>query len=130
MNHQPISATVAQLIRQSMAQSEKSPSQIADEAGLSSPDLLQLVGEGRAKLPVQHVQAVAGALGIDPVHLMRIVVTEYLPGVWESVEQALQGTALTANERRLVDAYRQVTGNSDAVPTVIDRDAVLAIVMA
>lgn len=130
MNHQPHSATVAQLIRQSMAQSERAPSQVGDEAGLSSTNLLQLVGEGRAKLPVQHVHAVAGALGIDPVYLMRLVVTEYLPGVWETVEQALQGTALTANERKLVDAYRQVTGNSDAVPTVIDRDAVLAIVMA
>lgn len=130
MNQQPHSATVAQLIRERVAQSSKSPGQIANEAGLSSSNLLQLVGEGRAKLPVQHVQAVGTALGIDPVHLMRLVVTEYLPGVWETVEQALQGTALTANERRLVDAYRQVTGNSDAVPTVIDRDAVLAIVMA
>ena len=130
MNHQPHSATVAQLIRERVAQTKKCPSQIAAEAGLSSPNLLQLVGEGRAKLPVQHVQAVATALGIDPVHLIRLAVTEYLPGVWETVVQALQGTALTANERKLVDAYRQVTGSSDAVPTVVDRDAVLAIVMA
>ncbi|WP_027478664.1 hypothetical protein [Curvibacter gracilis] len=130
MNHQPHSATVAQLIRERVAESSKSPSQIANEADLSSPNLLQLVGEGRAKLPVQHVQAVATALGVDPAYLVRLVVTEYLPGVWEVVEQALQGTALTANERKLVDAYRQVTGNSDAVPTVIDRDAVLAIVLA
>lgn len=130
MNHQPNSTAVAQLIRERVAQVSKTPSRIADEVGLNSPNLLQLVCEGRAKLPVQHVQAVASALGIDPVHLMRLVVTEYLPGVWEVVEQALQGTALTTNERKLVDAYRQVTGNSDAVPTVIDRDAVLAIVMA
>ena len=55
---------------------------------------------------------------------------EYFPDTWGDIENIMQSTILTANELAMVRAFREVTGDSDAVPVVINRDAVLAIVVA
>jgi hypothetical protein len=39
-------------------------------------------------------------------------------------------TILTANELKLIRAYREVTGDNDAEAVVINRDAVIAIIAA
>lgn len=42
----------------------------------------------------------------------------------------MQSTVLTANELDLIRKFRDVTGDNDAVPVIIDRDALVAIVAA
>lgn len=70
------------------------------------------------------------AINADPAHLLRLVMTEYMPDTWDAIESVMQSTVLTANELELVRSYRQATGDNDAVPVVINRDAVIAIVAA
>lgn len=85
---------------------------------------------GQTKLPINRIALLAKALEVDPVHLLRLVMLEYLPDVWGEVENIMQSTVLTANELELVRAFREVTGDGDVVPVVINRDAVIAIVAA
>ena len=68
------------------------------------------------------------ALDVDPAHLLRLAMCEYLPDTWDAIEEIMQSTVLTANELKLVHAYREVTGDNDAEAVVINRDAVIALV--
>jgi hypothetical protein len=86
--------------------------------------------QGHTKLPINRISQLAKALDVDPVHLLRLVMLEYIPESWEAIENIMNSTVLTANELELVRAFREVTGGNDALATVIDRSAVLAIVTA
>jgi hypothetical protein len=86
--------------------------------------------KGQTKLPINRVGPLAKALDVDPAHLLRLVLLEYLPDTWETIENTLQTTLLTANELEMVRAFREVTGDRDARACVIDRSAVVAIVTA
>ena len=81
-------------------------------------------------MPLNRIGPLAKAIGADPAHLLRLVMQEYLPDTWEAIEDILQSTVLTANELDLVRKFRDVTGDNDAMPLIIDRDALVAIVAA
>jgi transcriptional regulator with XRE-family HTH domain len=126
----PPRTTVAEFIADSLAATDKTQRQVAAECGLDNPNVITMFKQGLTKLPINRVEALAKALEVDPVHLLRLVMLEYLPDAWESIENIMKSTILTANELELVRAFREVTGDADAQPVVIDRNAVLAIVTA
>jgi AraC-like DNA-binding protein len=126
----PISLTVAEFIADKLAATDKTQRQIAEECGFEHPNVITMFKQGLTKLPINRIGPLAKALDADPVHLLRLVMLEYMPDTWQTVEDIMQSTVLTANELALVRAFRDVTGDSNAQATVIDRDAVLAIVLA
>lgn len=60
--------------------------------------------EGR--LLLNRIGPLAKALEVDPAHLLRLTMLEYMPETWESIESVLQSTLLTANELDFIRAYR------------------------
>lgn len=84
--------------------------------------------QGATKIPLNRIGALAKAIDVDPAHLLRLAMKEYMPDTWEAIEDIMQSTVLTANELKLVHAYREVTGDNDAEAIVINRDAVIALV--
>lgn len=122
--------TVAEFISLRIEIIDKSQKQIAEESGFEHPNVISMIKQGTTKLPITKICPVAKALNVDPAHLLRIVMLEYLPDAWEVIEEALNSTVLTANELELIRAFREVTGGNDAKAMVIERDAVLAIVVA
>jgi transcriptional regulator with XRE-family HTH domain len=126
----PIRTTVADFIADRLAESDKTQREIAQECGFEKPNIITMFKNGATKLPINRIGPLAKALDVDPAHLLRLVMTEYMPDTWEAIENILHSTVLTANELELVRAYRVATGDNDAVPVVINRDAVIAIVAA
>jgi transcriptional regulator with XRE-family HTH domain len=126
----PTRPTVAEFLADSIALINKTQSQIAAECGFDSPNVITMFKKGQTKLPINRVGPLAKALDVDPAHLLRLVLLEYLPDTWETIENTLQTTLLTANELEMVRAFREVTGDRDARACVIDRSAVVAIVTA
>jgi len=122
--------TVAEFIADRLAESDKTQREIAQECGFEHPNIITMFKNGSTKLPVNLIGALAKALDVDPAHLLRLVMLEYLPETWQCVEELMQSTLLTANELALVRAYREATGDSDARPVVINRDAVITVVAA
>jgi hypothetical protein len=122
--------TVAEFIADHLAESDKTQREIADECGFDKPNIITMFKTGATKLPINRIGPLAKALNVDPAHLLRLVMTEYMPDTWEAIESVMQSTILTANELELIRAYRAVTGDNDSVPVVINRDAVIAIVAA
>ncbi len=108
----------------------KTQRQVAEEAGFDYPNVVSMMKQGKMKVPLNRVRGLAGALEADPVHLLRLVMEEHYPELWESVWEITQGGVLTRNERELIESFRSVTGGNDARAMVVDRDAVVAIVVA
>jgi transcriptional regulator with XRE-family HTH domain len=122
--------TVAEFLADRIAAIDKTQRQIADECGFDNPNIITMFKNGQTKLPINRIASLAKAIDADPVHLLRLVMLEYIPDLWESIENIMQSTVLTANELELVRAFREVTGENNAQAVVIDRSAVIAIVAA
>ena len=120
--------TVAEFIADKIAQSDKTQKQIADECGFENPNVITMFKKGATKLPVNRIGALARAIDVDSAHLFRLVMRDYAPDTWETIEEMLNGTVLTANELDLIRAYREATGDSDARAVVIKGETVIEIV--
>jgi transcriptional regulator with XRE-family HTH domain len=111
-------AVLTQLIRRS----GKTQREIARELGYSKPNMISMMKTGEVNIPLQKIGPLAKALEADPAHLMRLALQEYQPENWEAIEAHL-GPLLTANEQKVVDVFREVTGGSDPdlSPATMDR---------
>lgn len=128
--HFPHQLTVADFLADRIAAVDKTQREIAQECGFDNPNIITMFKNGQTKLPINRIAPLAKALDVDPAHLLRLVMLEYMPDLWESIENIMQSTVLTANELELVRAFREVTGENNAQAVVIDRSAVIAIVTA
>ena len=126
----PKTLTVAEFLADRIATIDKTQREIAEACGFDNPNIITMFKNGSTKLPITRIAPLAKALDVDPAHLLRLVMLEYMPDTWEAIENIMQSTVLTSNELQLVRAFREVTGQGDAVPVVINRDAVIAIVAA
>lgn len=130
MTAQTTPITAAEFIADRLACIDKTQRQVAEECGFNKPNIITMFKKGSTKIPTNRIGPLAKALGADPAHLLRLVMTEYLPETWEAIEETMQSTILTANELKLIRVYREVTGDNDAEAVVINRDAVIAIIAA
>lgn len=130
LRNTPIRTTVADFIADRLAECDKTQREIAAECGFEKPNIITMFKNGSTKVPLNRIGPFAKAIGADPAHLLRLAMHEYFPDTWQEIEDIMQTTVLTANELELVRRFREVTGDNDAVPLVINRDAVIAIVAA
>ena len=126
----PQRLTVAEFLADKIGAIDKTQREIAEACGFDNPNIITMFKRGHTKLPINRIAPLAKALDVDPAHLLRLVMNEYMREAWECVEDIMQSTVLSGNELQLVRAYREVTGDNDAAAVVIDRSAVLAIVTA
>src|SRR5262245_9342616 len=105
--------TVAAYLDAQIAMSDKSQRQIADEVGYDRPNVITMIKQGRTKLPINKVGPFAKALGVDPVHLLRITMSEYMPDTWATIEKLIGHNLVTANELRIIEVIREASGGLD-----------------
>ena len=102
--------SIADYIEQQIALSEKSQKDLALEIGYDKPNVLTMIKQGKTKLPLNKVGSLAKALGVDPVHLLRLVLQEYLPQTWEAIENIVGESLVSAGERALLEKVRETLG--------------------
>lgn len=100
--------SVAEYLAVQIEQSPKSQLEIAQEAGFENPNIITMLKQGKTKLPLSRVGALAAALDISARHLLRKVLEEYLPETWHAVEQSLGHFVLSADEEQMVRTYREM----------------------
>lgn len=122
--------TIADFIADRLAESDKTQREIAAECGFETPNIITMFKNGSTKVPLNRIGTLAKALNADPAHMLRLAMREYMPDTWESIEETLKSTLLTANELKLLRAYREATGDTDPEAVVINRDSVIAVVAA
>lgn len=111
MSPKPIN--VANYLKQQLAMSEKSQKDIAREVGFNQPNNISMIKDGISKLPINRVPAMAKALNVDPIHLLRITMREYMPETWAVIESVLGGRLITKAEIALLNSTRKASRNLD-----------------
>ncbi|MGC2457145.1 MAG: hypothetical protein WA435_04025, partial [Gallionellaceae bacterium] len=100
----PKTLTVAEFLADRIATIDKTQREIAEACGFDNPNIITMFKNGSTKLPVNRIAPLAKALEVDPAHLLRLVMLEYMPDTWEAIENIMQSTVLTSNELQLVRA--------------------------
>lgn len=103
---------VAELIAAQIEICGKKQNVIAQEVGYANPNVIAMIKQGKTKLPIGKVPALADSLGMDKGRLMRIVLKEYSPDVLDALEECL-APMVTENERQLLDIWREATEGND-----------------
>lgn len=88
--------TVMEFLTQAIDGCGKTQSQIALEAGFPRSNIITMFKQGRTKVPIRKVPALAKALGIEPVVFLRVVLNEYQPELLETLEGVLGPLPLKA----------------------------------
>lgn len=105
--------TVAEYLTQKIAESGKTQRVIAEECGFDSPNIITMFKKGDTRLPLNRIEDLACALNVEPAQLLRLVMLEYMPRTWDSIEWTFKGSVMTQSELRMVSMYRQLRTMTD-----------------
>lgn len=108
--------SIAEYISQQIAFCGKSQKDIAEEMGYTKPNIITMFKQGKTKIPVNKVPAFAKAIGVDQIHMLRLVMNEYMEDTWGVIELLLGGNLLSASERSVIDLLRKESEGLDIAP--------------
>jgi hypothetical protein len=106
--------TVADYLSGAIGLSGKTQRQITTEIGYENPNVLTLIKQGKTKLPINKVQAVAKSLGLDQTNLLRIVMSEYMPEAWDVISSVIGSGLVSAEQQALLKLVSDETGGLGA----------------
>jgi transcriptional regulator with XRE-family HTH domain len=118
---------VAEFLTRRIAELDKTQRQISEEAGFDNPNIITMFKNGDTKVPINRVARLAKALEVDSAHLLRLVMRDYAPDLWEEVEDIMKSTILTPGELNLLRAIREVTEYRGGAHVIFGRDLTISI---
>lgn len=89
---------------------------------------LTLIKAGTMRLPLTKIPALASALELDRVELLKVALSESDPVLLQVIEEAFGPLRLTSSEVNLVRHLRELSGNTPVGPIVFDGKTVVALV--
>ena len=99
--------TVAEYLSEQIHLCGKTQLEISREAGFNRPNIISMLKSGQTKLPITKIAPVAKALGVDPMHLFKMVMREYEPENWNAIENLIMGQpVLSQGEVELIELMR------------------------
>jgi plasmid maintenance system antidote protein VapI len=107
--------TVAGYLSEKINASGKTAEEIASAIGHDNTDLIQAFISGNVKVPANLILPLARVLEVDPVYLLRLVLSEYMPDMLTAIDDCVPAALLTKSELGLVEAYRETSNGADAV---------------
>lgn len=105
---------------------KKSQLQIASEAGYPNPNMITMIKQGRSKVALDRVPALARALECDPAYLMQLALEQAIGQTATAAVREVFGEPVTTNERGWLREIRRASGNSDPRLTSRSQAAVKA----
>ncbi|AMB48384.1 XRE family transcriptional regulator [Methylobacterium sp. AMS5] len=104
----------------------KSQREIAAQAGYERPNIFSMFKYGDTKVPFDKVPAIAAALEVDPVFLLRLQLDQ--PGGFDTqTVQKLTDRMTTENEKlSVLDPWREIVGSADVKLSVEQRKRLTA----
>lgn len=118
--------TVAEYLTQQIILCGKSQTQIAKEVGFNKSNIISMIKSGSTNLPMAKIAVMSKSLGIDPIHLFKLVMQEYEPETWEAIEdKILQQPVITQNELEIIELIRQGAVENPKIRTNEERKRIL-----
>lgn len=116
---------VAKYISQQLMMCGKSQIEVANEIGYDNPNVITMFKQGKTKLPIVKVKLLAKSLGVDPVFLLKLVMTEYMADTWDVISDILGGTVITQPEERILAVIHQADSGLPVEPVTDEEIAEL-----
>lgn len=96
--------------------------------GFEREIVLGLIKAGTMRMPLNKVPALAAALELDPVELLKVALRESDPVLLQVIEEAFDPLCLTATEQNLIKHLREQYGSTPSAPVVFPGRSVVALV--
>lgn len=96
----------------------KSQLEIAEICGFDKPNVITMIKQGKTKLPLAKIAKMAKALEVDPAHLLRLCMEEYMPEAWLVVSDIIDRPTVSETEFEFVREIRK----SSVVDPVLNTD--------
>lgn len=117
--------TVAKYISQQLQMCGKSQIEVANEIGYDNANVITMFKQGKTKLPIVKVKLLAKSLGVDPVFLLKLVMTEYMSDTWDVISDILGGSIITEPEERILAVIHQADNGLPVEPVTDEEIAEL-----
>jgi hypothetical protein len=75
--------------------------------GYSKPNVIAMIKSGSMSLPDDKAVVVARVLGLSPAFMLRKLVQENNPALWDAIESVMGDSLVTASELALVNLVRK-----------------------
>ena len=95
--------------------------EIAEEVGFSKPNIITMIKQGKTKLPLDKIGKFAKAIEVDPIHLFKMCMQEYMPDPWKEVEKMINQPVLTLNELEFIEIMREANVTNPRLHTEAER---------
>jgi transcriptional regulator with XRE-family HTH domain len=118
--------TVAEYLTAQIDLCGKTQLEIAREAGFETPNIITMLKQGKSKLPLARIPAMARALGVDAKYLFRLAMSEYDPEVLAGIEGVFDQPILSDNDLAILDVYHSSNQPQGRIRTVEERERLLA----
>lgn len=125
-----LSVSLVQQIEARQAELGLTDQQLCDALGFEREITLVLIKQGTMKLPINRVPALAAALSLEPVDVLRAALQESSPDLISVIEEVCNPLRLTTSETRLIRHLRNLAGDRPAAPIVFEGKGVIALVTA
>ena len=102
--------------------------ELARALGYDQEHVVELITQGRMRLPINKVNKLARALSLDPKLVLRLAMESSAPGLLDAIEDVLNPLKLSGSEERLIKHCRKLARGRDAAPIVIDGNGVIALI--
>ncbi|RMC34394.1 XRE family transcriptional regulator [Paracoccus alkanivorans] len=91
----------------------KTQDEIAAEAGFRNANLLTMLKSGKNEVPLDRVPDLARALEVDPAHLMRSSLEQWIGSAAAAAVVSVFGTPITKNELQWINEIRDASDHKD-----------------
>lgn len=96
-----------------LATTPLSQKEIAEAVGYNNQNMITMIKQGDAKLALDRVPAMAKILQVDPKHLFRLALEQSYPPAAVATLMTMLDASITTNEMKVVEIFREKTGNTD-----------------
>ncbi|MDP9155353.1 MAG: helix-turn-helix domain-containing protein [Pseudomonadota bacterium] len=103
--------SVAEYLEKAIDMSGRSQRQLAEDLGYENPNVITMFKQGRTKVPINKINLLARALGLDPANLLRMVMEEYMPEAWAVIDQTIGDRYITPAQQQLGKMIDEITGD-------------------
>ncbi|WP_138422355.1 helix-turn-helix domain-containing protein [Maritimibacter alexandrii] len=107
--------------------SKKTQADIAAQAGYVNQNMITMIKQGRSKVALDRIPALAGALECDSAYLMRLALEQAIGGTAAATLIEVFGDPVTANEQAWLREIRSASGHADPRLTARSQAALRAI---
>ncbi|UUZ75397.1 hypothetical protein LP414_27155 [Polaromonas sp. P1(28)-13] len=123
--------TVAEYLTGQIDLCGKAQHELAKECGYANANIITMLKQGRSKLPMGRVGVMAKALGVDPLFLFSLVMNEYEPETWATIQEfVLKQPLVTNNEMEIIELVRTAKVVNPKLRTIEERQRLLTAINA